>query len=74
MTENKTDSGLEGTSPSDPPAPGDGVVVSTNDGHLFKGRLIEVRTDVSDRVVAVIRLETGWVVSYPLEMVSQDKN
>ena len=46
--------------------------MSTHDGHRFKGTLIEVRTDTTERVVAVIRLETGWVISYPLDMVSQD--
>jgi len=48
---------------------GESVVVITNDGHRFSGRLIEIRRDSHGRDLAVIRLETGWVTTYPLSMV-----
>lgn len=49
--------------------PGDSVVVSTADGHRFHGILVECRWDRLNREHAVIRLDTGWVTSYPMDMV-----
>ena len=45
------------------------VTVTTSDGHRFEGRLIETRQDRFGRDLAVIRLDSGWITSYPLSMV-----
>ncbi|MDQ2745053.1 MAG: hypothetical protein M3Z66_22540 [Chloroflexota bacterium] len=51
--------------------PGDRIVVRPPDRREFRGRLVEFRHD-KDRVVAVVRLDTGWVTTYPVHMVQRD--
>jgi hypothetical protein len=53
-------------------SPGERIVITTKDGHRFGGRLIELRKDSLGRELAVVRLDSGWVTSYPLEMVRGD--
>lgn len=53
-------------------SPGERIVIATNDNHRFGGRLIEVRKDRLGRELAVVRLDSGWVTTYPLEMIRRD--
>lgn len=50
------------------PEPGDQVVVLTPDRRAYYGRLLEVR-ESPDNAQAVVRLDTGWVTSFPMHMV-----
>lgn len=45
------------------------IAVRTPDRREFRGVLVEFRTDANDRAVAVVRLDTGWLTTYPLAMV-----
>ncbi|HEX6506670.1 MAG TPA: hypothetical protein VF221_03470 [Chloroflexota bacterium] len=45
------------------------VVVQTPDRREYRGRLVELREARSGKPTAVIRLDTGWVTSYPVHMV-----
>ena len=45
------------------------IAVRTPDRREYRGVLVAFRKDVSDRAVAVVRLDTGWLTTYPLEMV-----
>jgi hypothetical protein len=47
---------------------GERVVVCTPDGREYGGRLVEVR-DERGRRMAVVRLDSGWLTSYPLAML-----
>jgi len=47
---------------------GQNVTVETADGHRFHGRVLELRQDRNGQSVAVLRLDTGWQVSYPVSM------
>jgi hypothetical protein len=49
-------------------APGDRIVVHTPDGRAYSGRLVEVRRR-GRSPQAVVRLDTGWVTTYPLRML-----
>jgi hypothetical protein len=49
-------------------SPGDRIVVRTPDRRAYFGRLLEVR-DSSGNDQAVVRLDTGWMTSYPVHMV-----
>gem|GEM_PF-6584769 len=44
-------------------------MVVTPDGHRFQGTLVERRVDFHGRDVCVLRLDSGWVTTYPAEMV-----
>jgi len=50
---------------------GQAIVVRTPDRREYRGTLLELRSQ-DDRQVAVVRLDTGWVTTYPLRMVSAD--
>jgi hypothetical protein len=52
---------------------GDRVVVATPDRREFRGRLVELRERADGKKLAVIRLDTGWVTTYPLDMVHAEK-
>ena len=48
---------------------GDRIVVRTPDRREFRGRLMELRARGDGRRLAVVRLDTGWLTTYPAEMV-----
>ncbi len=48
---------------------GDRVVIVTPDRREFRGRLVELRERENGKTLAVIRLDTGWMTTYPVEMV-----
>lgn len=50
------------------------VVVRTPDRREFRGRLMEMRERPDGRRVAVVRLDTGWITSFPAHMVAVDEN
>lgn len=50
-------------------AVGERVVVQTPDRREFRGRLVEYRNLPGDRKGAVVRLDTGWLTTYPLELL-----
>ena len=52
---------------------GERVVVQTPDRREFRGRLVEFKTLPGGRNGAVVRLDTGWLTTYPLEMVHPDE-
>ncbi|MGH2441989.1 MAG: hypothetical protein ACRDFX_02350 [Chloroflexota bacterium] len=47
---------------------GDRIVVRTPDQRAFFGELIELRSG-EHRDQGVVRLDTGWVTTYPLSMI-----
>jgi hypothetical protein len=51
------------------PGPGDRVVVRTQDRRDFRGVFLELRDE--DNVV--VRLDTGWLTTYPRRMVFLDR-
>lgn len=50
-------------------APGDRVVVHTPDQRQFRGRLVEYRVLPGGRQAAVVRLDSGWLTTYPLQLL-----
>lgn len=50
------------------------IVVRTPDRREFRGRLIEIGERKPGGRVAVVRLDTGWVTSYPLHMIERDES
>ena len=48
---------------------GDRVVIRTPDRREYTGRLVSLEERAGGRMVAVVRLDTGWLTSYPLAMV-----
>jgi hypothetical protein len=50
------------------PEIGERIVVRTPDRHEFRGVLVATREGK-----AVVRLDTGWVTSFPLRMISSDR-
>jgi hypothetical protein len=48
---------------------GQRIVVRTPDRHEYRGVLVELRAGRGESEVAVVRLDTGWLTSYPLVMV-----
>ena len=48
------------------------VIVRTPDRREYRGRLVVVRKLPDGREMAVVRLDTGWVTSYPKSMVHID--
>lgn len=48
--------------------PGDRIVVRTPDRREFRGVLVELREPLS----GVVRLDTGWVTTYPLRLIFPD--
>ncbi len=50
------------------PQVGERIVVRTPDGHEFRGVLLAMREGR-----AVVRLDTGWVTTYPTRMVFSDR-
>jgi hypothetical protein len=51
------------------PQVGDRVVVQTPDRREFRGRVTELTTLPGDRPAAVVRLDTGWLTTYPLALL-----
>ncbi|HEY8686169.1 MAG TPA: hypothetical protein VIO57_11230 [Chloroflexota bacterium] len=51
------------------PLPGQRIVVRTPDRREYRGELVELRTGARDNATAVVRLDTGWLTSYPIAMV-----
>ena len=51
---------------------GDRVVIATPDRREFRGRLVEIKERPDGKKQAVIRLDTGWMTTYPLEMVHRE--
>jgi len=49
--------------------PGDRIVVRTPDRREFRGVLVERRDPQGRRRMVVVRLDTGWLTTYPAEMV-----
>jgi hypothetical protein len=45
------------------------IVVRTPDRREYRGELVEFRIGNSGSDVAVVRLDTGWLTSYPVAMV-----
>jgi hypothetical protein len=52
---------------------GDRVVIATPDRREFRGELLELREREDGKKLAVVRLDTGWLTTYPLEMVHPDE-
>ena len=54
---------------------GDRVVVRTPDRRAFRGVLVELRraAEVSGPEQAVVRLDTGWLTTYPASMVHREE-
>lgn len=48
---------------------GQPVEIRTRDGHVYRGVLLEIRRLPDGRELGVVRLETGWVTSYPISMM-----
>lgn len=61
--------GDERASGSDEPAVGEDVTVQTADGNLFHGQVLSFGVDPGGRRTAMLRLDTGWQVSYPVSML-----
>jgi hypothetical protein len=49
--------------------PGQRIVVRTPDRREYRGQLVELRTGGAENATAVVRLDTGWLTSYPITMV-----
>jgi hypothetical protein len=45
------------------------IVVRTPDRRAYRGELVELRVRDGEHEVAVVRLDTGWLTSYPVSMV-----
>jgi hypothetical protein len=45
------------------------IVVRTPDRREYRGELVEFRIGISGSEMAVVRLDTGWLTSYPVAMV-----
>jgi hypothetical protein len=54
---------------TDPLKPGVEVDVTTNDGHRFHGHVISVGPNRQGREEALLRLDSGWEVRYPVSMI-----
>ncbi len=52
--------------------PGQRIVVRTPDQREFRGHLVGYRK-IESRLVALVRLDTGWETTYPAAMVWKDK-
>jgi hypothetical protein len=52
-----------------PLVPGARIVVRTPDQRAYYGWLLEVREAPPGNDQAVVRLDTGWVTSYPVRMI-----
>lgn len=52
--------------------PGERIVVRTPDRREFRGKLVELRPGNGGRMQAVVRLDSGWVTAYPIELVHRD--
>jgi hypothetical protein len=64
-----TDSYWDAPAPEDElPEPGERIVIRTPDRREFRGEYIALR---DGRVV--VRLDTGWVTTYPRRMVFRDR-
>ncbi len=53
---------------------GDRIVISTPDRREFRGRLVEIRDRADGKKLAVVRLDTGWLTTYPLDMVHREED
>ena len=51
---------------------GQRVVVRTPDRRVWQGLLVEVQERPDGRQFAVVRLDSGWITSYPLTMVHSE--
>ncbi len=52
--------------------PGDRIVIRTPDRREFRGILVERKQHPDGRSMVVVRLDTGWVTTYPAELVYPD--
>ena len=48
---------------------GQRIVVRTPDRREYRGELLELRAGAGENATAVVRLDTGWLTSYPIAMV-----
>lgn len=48
-------------------------MIATPDRREFRGELLELREREDGQKLAVVRLDTGWLTTYPLEMVHPDE-
>jgi len=53
---------------------GDPVVVRTPDRREYRGHLVEWREGAAGQQQVVVRLDTGWVTTYPMQMVHLDES
>jgi len=53
---------------------GDPVVVRTPDRREYRGHLLEWREGVAGQQQVVVRLDTGWLTTYPEHMVHLDES
>jgi hypothetical protein len=49
------------------------IVVHTPDQLEFRGRLVEYRDGIGGKKTAVVRLDTGWLTSYPVSLVRPEE-
>jgi hypothetical protein len=52
--------------------PGQRVVVRTPDRREFRGQLLEIRITDQGSQAGVVKLDTGWVTTYPMSMVHRE--
>jgi hypothetical protein len=48
---------------------GDRIVVRTPDRREYRGVALGTREDGEGRALVMVRLDTGWETTYPIEMV-----
>ena len=48
---------------------GERVVVKTPDRREFRGRVVERKTLPGGREAAVVRLDTGWLTTFPMALL-----
>lgn len=48
---------------------GERVVVKTPDRREFRGRVVGLKALSGGRPAAVVRLDSGWLTTYPLELL-----
>jgi hypothetical protein len=51
---------------------GDRIVVRTPDRRQWRGELVELKENQSGRPIALVRLDTGWLTSYPIDLLHRE--